>query len=326
MMQSEKQYGLTIVELLVALALSAVLATALYRIVLANQQGMALTESYSKIQDASRTAFDLLQYDLRMINYRGCINDTANITNNLNNTSSGYDAGLHDFTAAGPAVESRANYVSPDSITADATSDTIVLRAAIPIDLMVAESTANNITVAGQKAQFDNLKPGDVLMVTDCEEADIFSISGLQDLTPPVINHLQAVSTGLNNNSDSLSKLYARGASVLLMHTVVYFVAESQLLSGTGINSLYSFDSMDGTSDSRELVPYVQGMRVSYLVDNGTSRSYQTSPSGNVLATRVELDMATEKSCDAPNAKQDSCIEPQTYERVFFVRNSRSQL
>jgi len=325
MMQFNKQRGLTIVELLVAMALSAVLATALYRIVLANQQGMALTESYSKIQDASRTAFDLLQYDLRMINYRGCINSAANIVSQLDTASSGYDAALHDFTAASAGVEKRDNYTSPDAIAADAASDTIMLRAAVPIDLMVAESTANNMTLAGRKEQFDNLEVGDVLMVTDCEEADIFAVSSLQDLTPPVIWHASTSASGPTNSTNSLSKLYARGSQVLLMHTVVYFVAESRLLPGLGINSLYSYDSMDGGSDSRELVPYVERMNIEYLVEDASGAlNYQSTASGRVLATRVSLNMATERSCAAPNANPDNCMAPQTYERVFFVRNSRS--
>lgn len=329
-----KQYGLSMVELLIALALSTVLVTALYRIVMANQQGVAIVDSYSKIQDTSRTVFDLMQYDLRMAGFRGCVMNKENINVRLNTTadgSNGYYSVIHNFSETAQLIASPADF-APTDIDIDNNSSSLVLRKAISIDALVASSTVANMQVVGPKSQLANLREGDVLMVSDCEDADVFALKAIDvDITPAVVTFGQNIVGGPSNTDGTLSKLYPSGSQIVLMHTINYFVAPSRLLEGetTGINSLYSFDSLDGDGAvSKELVPYVDKMTLAFLVEEGSNRVYKSSVTSadNIFAIRVTLEMATEKTCGKPKAHDDNCIEPQEYERVFFIRNSRSEI
>lgn len=328
----KKQLGLSLVEIMVALALSAVLATALYRIVLGNQQGMMMTESYAKTQEAARTAFDMLQYDLRMAGYRGCAHTSSNITSLLNSAGGNYSTFLHDFSVSIAGINNYSSGVIPGNKTPVAGSDIFISRGAIPTDLILAEdipANANNFTVAGPLAQFESLKAGHVMMVSDCENADIFAVSAVQSQTPPLIRHEASVTGGPSNVDYKLTRQYVRGSQVLLLNTVVYFIAESTLIPG--INSLYRYESLDGNgADAKELVPYIEDMQLTYSVDvdgDGVPDEYRQSDaiadmSETVHAIRIDLKVATENNCELVDANINTCLQPQNYQRLVYIRNS----
>lgn len=308
----KSQLGLTLVEITVALALSAVLATALFRMFSGNQQGLILTDTFSRTQVSARTTFDLLQYDLRMAQYLGCINSKSAI-----NSVIGVSGGSEEFYYG---FNKKRSIATLDSfLDADTNSTILVLRKAIGIDAQIRESFPVNapFNAIGPHNALSGLKSGDVLMLTDCQQADLFKI--------------QTVDTGQNpiliKPEGNLTRPYPAGSHLLLMHTVVYYVKPSELIDVDGVNSLYVYDSLDGAE--RELVPYVDKMSLSFLVEdpNTEQRRYITSivddnlADENIYAVRLSLELETEKSCKNSNAL--NCLQTQKYERNIFVRNRR---
>lgn len=72
--------GLSMVELLIAIALSAVLMLGLVEIFSATRSAFQASESLARIQENSRFALEFLRRDLRMTGQYGCLNEFAHVT------------------------------------------------------------------------------------------------------------------------------------------------------------------------------------------------------------------------------------------------------
>ena len=79
-----RQYGLTLVELMVAILLSMLLAAGIIQIYLGNKQTYTFQEAMSRNQENGRYAIEILSRDLRMAGFTGC-QVTDRIANTLNN-------------------------------------------------------------------------------------------------------------------------------------------------------------------------------------------------------------------------------------------------
>ncbi|MFC4727896.1 PilW family protein [Coralloluteibacterium thermophilus] len=71
--------GVSLVELMVALAIGAVLMLGLVQIFAASRAAYQLSEGASRVQEGSRFAVDYLQRDLRMAGHFGCVNDQTHL-------------------------------------------------------------------------------------------------------------------------------------------------------------------------------------------------------------------------------------------------------
>lgn len=69
--------GLSLIELLVALAISAVLVLGLVEVFAASRTAYQLSTGLARVQENGRFAMDFLQRDLRMAGHLGCVNDQA---------------------------------------------------------------------------------------------------------------------------------------------------------------------------------------------------------------------------------------------------------
>lgn len=343
-----RQTGLSLVEILVALALSAILATALYRIVLGNQQSVALTESFAKTQEVARTVFDLLQYDLRMAGYQGCVNDLTKVESKLDDSSAGFKNVIHNYNQP---MEAYDNYVPgdfidlvdvlPATVTPVSGSDIFVSRTANTLDLHVAKATApssSDFQITGTVDQRSKLEEGMVLMISDCQDAHIFAVKAIDPSTGD-LNHGTGVSIGPDNAIATFgaTKIYDAGAQLLLMNTAIYFIAAKD----NDTNSLYRYSSVDrfytGVDEAQELVPYVENIQFTFSVDSdgdGEPDRYFTAQeisddgsidmAQSVFSVHVELTIATELSCGKTRATA-SCLEPQKFQQVIYIRNSRGR-
>jgi len=73
MKKINKQYGLTLIELLVTLAISAVILTGVVTLYVSSLSQSKLTTNLTSIQESGRFALDLISRDLRMSGYTGCL-------------------------------------------------------------------------------------------------------------------------------------------------------------------------------------------------------------------------------------------------------------
>lgn len=71
------QLGMTLVEIMIALALSAFLILGLVQVFVAGKAAYMSSEGLSRVQESARFATDYLQRDIRMAGHMGCVSDVA---------------------------------------------------------------------------------------------------------------------------------------------------------------------------------------------------------------------------------------------------------
>lgn len=357
------QVGLTMVELMVALALSATLAAALYRVFVANQQSMQLADSYAQIQEVARTSFDVLRSDLRMLGYQGCVNDVSRVNNLLStNPAGGYKPLIHNYQLPAEVVDNyqagdvNLSDILPTGVEVVTGTDVIISRMARSIDLLVAVeelSSHNNFHVIGNQASFlENMvssSKNPVLMISDCQDSNIFTVSAVEtdgSTGRSKIVHDEAIARGPNNSTWELSRIFAVGSQVLAMDTVIYFVGRAKDAQGDweSYHSLYRYSSLESNADDTAypLVPYVEDMQLTFTVDtdeDGAPDTYMTAAqieadtdlynvntggiTKHIYSITLSLVIADRRSCGKPNASATSCVEPQNYLQTILIRNPR---
>src|SRR5690554_5075136 len=69
--------GVSLIELMVALAIGTVLVLGLVQVFAASRAAYQTSEGLARVQENARFALDFLQRDIRMAGHFGCVNDQA---------------------------------------------------------------------------------------------------------------------------------------------------------------------------------------------------------------------------------------------------------
>jgi len=307
---TQKQSGLTLVEILVALVISLFLLGGIIQVFLGNKASYRFSDASSRVQENGRFALDQITTDVRMAGFFGCIDMTQNadlVENHLNTASANYDANRHDFIN-----------LPPIQITANAglnASDDLTVRGSKPGQASVSTTLpmpgSGALQVTGNTVFNDN----DIILITNCWTSDIFeantatSAAGVTTLThttaapadtPGNVN-LGACSGDHCLNSgeldNNLENAYtANNSSVYSLQNVTYSIQASA--SGNGEPALWRSEN----NDNQELIEGVERMIVLYGIDNdgdGTPNQYQDSAAAvnlnQVTAIRVFLVVRSER-------------------------------
>lgn len=219
------QKGLSLVELLVALALSATLILGIFTVYMDSSQTSRLSTSLARIQESARIGVDILARDLRMVGFQGCADPddvTMNVIADNPPTSDFFATTLRAWEVTGPnwadgtefdghAIESSARVGS----------DVIAVQRG---ELVNVEVTGNmkdnnaNIQVAG--GDIDRFSQNDIVLISDCESADLFRISS--NPSSGTWAHANDV-----NSSNNLSQAYNENARMLRFSSTIYYVADT---------------------------------------------------------------------------------------------------
>ena len=159
--RNDRQWGFTLVELMVALTISIVLLGGVLKVYANSKQTYRVQEALSRLQENGRYAIEFLARDVRTADFWGCVSDSTSVTNNLNPNNPGYI----DFVAGGGVAGT------------DGATDTLTLRRATGSGLVVQtpygpQESANIAVPAG-----NNLQQGDIVLLSDCLAGDLFQIS-----------------------------------------------------------------------------------------------------------------------------------------------------
>lgn len=84
----KRELGLSLIELMVALGISAILVLGLVQVFSASRMTFGANEALARAQESSRFAMDFLKYDMRMGSHMGCLSDLGYEGNFFNHLSS----------------------------------------------------------------------------------------------------------------------------------------------------------------------------------------------------------------------------------------------
>lgn len=315
--------GIGIVELLVTLALSAIVSVAIVQLFIQNKTSYIAHENVTRLQENGRYAIQMLTRALRSADYWGCIpsfqgNPSPNIqpvaidvvdvgTGVAPSITSGVN-GTEGAVAAGPA-----GYTSlADSLTISGVAGGRSFQLASPI------TTADeNLIIDIGTATDTGIDPNDVLVISDCTRADIFQATNNVNAT---INTGTQTATVQHLNTPAVTTPAAtlRNATNALTYTYGTLATVYRTVS---INDTYSIGTWDPDGAGPEaavpalmrngaaIVPGVENMQIVYGEDtsgNSEADRYVTATDvGNwesVVSARISILVRS------PEAKSETAV------------------
>lgn len=174
-----RQRGLTLVELMVAMALGLVILIAVVYVFAGSRASHRHQESYSTVQESGRIALELMGRDLRMAGHTGCGNlgFLQHISAPVNNPPLQMDLSFDDAIAI-TGTDNAAG--TPDLVTIVAGS-----AESTTLESMPAPNEMNVASVAA----LGTINPGDLLLVSDCVFTEVLAVQAVAGntltLNPP---------------------------------------------------------------------------------------------------------------------------------------------
>ncbi len=317
-----RQRGVTLVELMIAMLLGLVLIAGIIQVFLGNRQTYQFNEDLARIQENARFAIDTLNYRTRMAGYMGCIAD-IDVFNNLDVPADDFTFALGEairgFEATGTGVGQTMNLPSAAGTTADwgPNLDPALFAAGNPpltgSDIFVVRNISTEATAlvppyqqsAGvfTDAEVGQYERGDILVVTDCQKASLFQVTG----NPPGPSN-QSVGIRVNHSQDGVpqpgnavvvwpsNQQYTAGSELSRMETYAFYVAIGQDGGPALFQRRLVRSGTNAMMQSEELVDGVENMQVLYGVDlNGNLAvdEYRTANSvadwDQVASVRISL-------------------------------------
>lgn len=307
------QFGVGLVELMVAVALGLVLLAGISQIYLSSKHSYRTADAVTRLQENGRFAIIKLQEDLRMAGYFGCgaggltssnfqltINLTPDGDNNQTTMYGDFDVGITGEDGDG----------APDNVTIMYTKNT-----GIRIVQKMTQTSANLKVTPNT-----DLSVSDILLVCDVGQGDVFQMTGPSSgggsgPMDEVVhntgvgdpgNYSPGACTAVGGgNAHCLSKSYDINAKVLQMEMVQYTIAPGT----AGTSALFRTEN-GGTP--MELVEGVENMQIRYGIDVTGDRAVDRYVSASEIGTWDQV-MSARVSLLLRSVQDNITQTPQTY-------------
>jgi len=279
-----KQRGLSLVELMIAITLGLILLTGVMEVFLSSKNIFSSQQALSRIQESGRMAVEFMSRDIRMAGFMGCASrsETIKVTNMLKDADTvtfnfiegikGYSQA--DFLNASSKVTQAITTDTDVIVVRSASSNGVYITANNDSETLFVNTVASTGTCKNNKTPISGLCIEDIVVVTDCEKANVFQISGVTNPSGKV-NVMHASTSMEPDNAtptwggitDKLNTFNA-GAQLLTATSTVYFIA-----NGSGIPVRPSlWQNINGTS--LELLEGVEDMHITYGVDTEADQDF----------------------------------------------------
>ena len=242
-----RQYGVTLVELMVALALGLLITVAMLKVYVDASRMYRFNEGLARVQENGRFALEFIRRDARVAGFWGCYSD-APLTNQISATS---DAWLD--VAAGHITGTNDDGLN--------SADSITFRSATGSGTLVNTT----MTAASDSVSVDSvatITSGMAALISDCDNGDIFQVTGVSGTS---LAHAAGTNT---NTSANLSKTYASGSRVYQAQQSTFCIALGADPSQPSLRRLTNPTSgQTCASNGDELVEGVENMQILYGED-----------------------------------------------------------
>ncbi len=272
------------------MVISLVIILAVTQIFISSRGAYSYTEGMSRVQESGRFAVDFLAHDIRMSGYTGCARRIGDVrVNNIladpGRAGTYSRAGMEIYRYTGSGGDSLNDWTPPlPDINADGYfsdgevrpfNDVVVAKYGISVDAFltgVAVPNAN-IQIVSTPEAVETFDQGDIVMVTDCVNADIFAITNNVSDTGGILS--LAHSQGGGNRTNRLGNTYDTRAEVLQWQSKAYYIGLPDL-NGDGnpdanaTPTLMRKELVRGNLTALPLVEGVERMQVLLGIDTNT--------------------------------------------------------
>lgn len=334
--QSSVARGYSLIELLIALLLGLVLTAGMLSVFSGNKRSAELNSAISNLQENARFALDSISRDVRMAGFQGCTPISGGSVNILAADAPITDTalGLRSSAIWGSVVDSATSWQPmppwgtgangfniptaipgiPDThVLAVQFGDADTYRLSQPVGGTGSPDASGMIFLdASTSAPSADIQVGDLAIISDCIDGDLFEVTGVTDAgLETIIEHDAGP-----NVSGTFTTAYGRGTAqrrqtmVMRFNARVYFVGDTGEVdeNGNAVTALYQMDPpFDGSNPPVEIVQGVEAFVVSFEVSDAVGRR-RTVAAGdatfnpaNVTSVRIGILMASQD----PIAEQD---------------------
>lgn len=296
---SHRARGVSLIELLIALAIGAFLMLGLVRVFSASRTAYQLSEGVSRVQENGRFAMDFIQRDLRMVGHMGCVNDQSHMQNNdalRNHVPAGgsgvdFPTGIQAYeatktstdemdlgTAASawvPALPAAVGALVPAPLPG---SDILQLRFLLaegaPVSTIAVAGATSTITVPA--ARWPALTQGGVAApilfgLADCSFVDLFHATG---------TNAAAGTVTVNTALDRYTPQPAGQTMLHRLESVVYYVGRGA--SGQRALMRARANPNGSYQAGEELVEGIESLQLQIGLDRNAADIATEPPSGYV--------------------------------------------
>lgn len=344
--------GASLVELMLALGIGALVAAGAARLFADSQRAYALVHAQTRMQESARQAMDFIARSVRSAGYLGCRASPGTVRNTLNGA---WDAMFEiDVSASVEAFDGRDARGTPDSWAPSLAplprrdagnafargrgidigavrplSDVLVLRRAAGPGARIAGTVAPDGFPLVEDDGELGVEAGDFAVISDCSQAALFRVNGIERSggvttlvrTPGGDRFDNAAGASLSATDTPYGNVPSpEGAAVFGVVTEIYFVAR-----GTGRNNVgaapWSLWRKTTTDAPVELIQGIEDLQVRLGLDgngDGAVDRYGLAGQAAGLDARSVDVQVTANSVDAVGGG-----EPirRTFSRVIALRN-----
>ncbi len=213
---NRRQAGLSMVELLVAMAIQLILLGGMVYVYTNSKVMFRVNEQLSRVQENGRYATDALLYDIRMAGFVGCRSIDEITPNIIANSPPVFE----NITDSLSVYENGSGWTNPTTLTRVVGSDVITLQSTRGSGV----SLTGNMSAENANIQVDSNPDGlvanDLILISDCSNADLFRASSVSNGSTVTIAHANNV-----NTDNRLSKAYQDDAQIMSFDAHSYFIA-----------------------------------------------------------------------------------------------------
>ena len=310
--QQQRHHGLSLIELMVALAVSAILLLGVATIYTASKRSYQVSHEMAELQENARFTLQTLTREIRMAGYTGCRDIDAISLGNLTTTAPPL-AGFKNLAvqpndgSPDRVAFDRNNYIIGHALIQDDGTATPDFDASLTPIAPIALARTEAITIKGISACSSRMitsnpyagipniivqgnchfNQNEAVMITNCNETDLFTITN-NPVNTDSQQTLQFEVTGdKDEDKDKLAQIrkrldvyYDPSISSVKIHkptASVYYIGAN----GAALN-LYQLRLANGAAATRILVPNVENMLINYGVDIDGDRSVDSVASFGV--------------------------------------------
>lgn len=306
-----RERGLTLVELMVAMVIGLVLMSGIVQIFIGSKVSYLTQEEMGRVQENARYALEILTKDIRMAGYMGCFGQTdvndivkpafkpVGGTAFFDDPVLAYDAQSNSGTATTDWSPNLPAYFAGGQSIAG--SDVIVVQRSAPFSpTLTGNMEVTNANVQLNSNPGNEIQAGDVLFISDCVNTDIFMATNVSSGGTVTIAHSSA-----KNTSNFLSHAYGKDARLMKMIMNGYYVGTN----ADGNRALYRTRlGLNGAMNTEELVEGVETLQIAYgedLTGNGLPNRYvkanDITDADDIVSVRVGVLMYTLNEVAAQN-------------------------
>jgi len=338
MSNRDRQQGVTLIELMIAMVLGLVVLGGVTAIFLANRETYRVSEGVNRMQENARYSFEILGRTLREAGGNLCgATRVANVLNNASttwwanwgNAIRGFESGVDDTLfpkAMGTNVADRV-----------AGTDAVIVITALSNEGLVI--TEHNPTSAQFKVNTTNhgLRDGDILMACDNNQAAIFQVTNANSNNVTIVHNTGgSVSPGNCSKglgfptvctSNGTPYTFAERGFLARLSSQAWYIGNNP----RGGRSLYRLQltNSNGSATARgqEVVPNVSNLQLAYLTQTGGAIAadyvradqvdWNAVANGTTKVVAVRLELTTEE----PEVRVSGQPLSRTWVTIVQLRN-----